>query len=431
VDIDHPTLVDPSPAVDRATARALAAMSIVLLENDGVLPLSVEPGVFAVIGPNADSVRNLVGDYSFEAHIETLVEMLHGGSMLGLDIEAGSEVDGSVLAATGSAETKRSILDAIRDSVGGRAEVRYARGCGIVDGDDAGVTEAVEIARSADVAILVVGEQSGVTAAATSGEARDRLEIGLPGRQAELVEAVAATGTPVVLVVVSGRPLGIPEEAELASAVLYAWVPGHEGADAVADVLFGQVNPGGKLPITIPRRVGQIPIYYSHKPSGGRSHWKLDYVDGPHTPLWPFGFGRSYTTFEVRDLRLDRAEVQAGGDVGISVDVVNTGPREGDEVVQLYVRDLVASVTRPIRELKGFTRVTLAPGERRRVTFRLAADQLAFTGIDGRLRLETGTFEILVGTSSADLPLATTLELIGETLAPFERTRYFAEVEPG
>jgi beta-glucosidase len=431
VDIHHPTLLDPSPAVDRATARTLAAQSIVLLENDGVLPLPVEPGVVAVLGPNADSVRNLVGDYSFEAHIETLIEMLHGGSMLGLDIEAGSEVDGSVLAAAGGATAKRSILDAIRDRVGAGGEVRHAHGCGILDGDDTGITEAVEAASGADVAILVLGEQSGVTVAATSGEARDRLEIGLPGRQAELVAAVAATGTRVVLVVVSGRPLGIPAEAQLSSAVVYVWAPGHEGADAVADVLFGTVNPGGKLPITIPRHVGQIPIYYNHKPSGGRSHWKLDYVDGSHTPLWPFGFGRSYTTFEVQDLRLDRPEVQAGGDVGISVDVVNSGVREGDEVVQLYVRDLVSSVTRPIRELKGFARVTLAPGERRSVTFRLAADQLAFTGVDGRLRLEPGAFEILVGTSSADLPLTTTLELIGETLAPFERTRYFAGVELG
>jgi beta-glucosidase len=291
------------------------------------------------------------------------------------------------------------------------------------------LAEAVEAAANADVAILVVGEQSGLTAAATSGEARDRLEIGLPGRQPELVAAVAATGTPIVLVVISGRALGIPAQAAVASAVLYAWLPGHEGPEAVADVLFGNVNPGGKLPMTVPRHVGQVPLYYNHKPSGGRSHWTLDYVDGSHKPLWPFGFGRSYTTFEVRDLRLERTTLEAGGDIGISVDVANTGERAGDEVVQLYVRDVEASVTRPVRELRGFARMTLESGERTAVTFRLAADQLAFTGVDGRLRLEPGMFEVQVGTSSSDLPLSASFELVGETISPFQRTRYFAEVE--
>jgi beta-glucosidase len=429
VDIDHPTLLDPTPAADRATARELAAQSIVLLENDGVLPLAASPGVVAVIGPNADSIRNLVGDYSYEAHIETLIEMLRGGSLLGLDIPAGGEVDGSALAVAGGAQAKQSILDAIRARVGDGGDVRYARGCGIVDGDDAELADAVEVAANADVAILVVGERSGLTAAATSGEARDRLELGLPGRQRELVASVAATGTPIVLVVVSGRPLGIPAEAALASAVLFAWLPGHEGPEAVADVLFGDVNPGGKLPITIPHHVGQIPLYYNHKPSGGRSHWKLDYVDGSHKPLWPFGFGRSYTTFEVRDLRLESQTLAMDGDVGMSVEVLNTGERAGDEVVQLYVRDVEASVTRPVRELRGFARVTLEPGERRRVSFRLVADQLAFTGVDGALRLEPGAFEVLVGTSSQDLPLAAPLELVGQAVSPFNRRGYFAAVE--
>ena len=429
VDLDHPTLLDPTPAADRATARELAAHSIVLLENDGVLPLAASPGVIAVIGPNADSVRNLVGDYSYEAHFETLIEMLRGGSMLGLDIPAGGEVDGSQVAAAGSAHRKDSILHAIRGRMRSGGEVRYVRGCGILDGDDAELAEAVDAAASADVAILVVGERSGLTAAATSGEARDRLEIGLPGRQPRLVAAVAATGTPVVLVVISGRALSIPAEAALAAAVVYAWLPGHEGPEAIADVLFGDRNPGGKLPMTVPRHVGQIPVYYNHKPSGGRSHWTLDYVDGSHKPLWPFGFGRSYTTFDLRDLRVDRLTLAMDGDVGITVDVANTGTRAGDEVVQLYVRDVEASVTRPVRELCGFARVRLGPGERRTVTFRLAADQLAFTGVDGRLRLEGGTFQVQVGTSSADLPLTASLELVGETMSPFQRTRYFADVE--
>ncbi|MCA9891316.1 MAG: glycoside hydrolase family 3 C-terminal domain-containing protein, partial [Anaerolineae bacterium] len=184
-----------------------------------------------------------------------------------------------------------------------------------------------------------------------SGEARDRADLGLPGVQRELVEAVVATGTPTVAVLVNGRPLSIPWIAENVRAVLDAWLPGEEGAPAIADVLFGEVNPGGKLPMTFPRSVGQVPIYYGHKPSGGRSHWKTTYVDLSNTPLFPFGFGLSYTTFELSNMRLDRQQAAAGNSVAISVDVTNTGDRAGDEVVQLYVRNAAASMTRPLKEL--------------------------------------------------------------------------------
>jgi beta-glucosidase len=427
VDLADPTLVDPAPEADRATARRIAAESIVLLENDGVLPLPADGGPIAVLGPNADSVRNLLGDYAYEAHLETLIEMRGRSAILGVEIPDDVQVDARLVDEAGG-EGRRTILDAIRDRTTGRREVRFARGVGILDGDDAGIAEAVAAARGAEVAILVVGERSGLTDVATSGEARDRLELGLPGRQAELVAAVAATGVPIVLLLVAGRPLAIPAEAGLSAAILHAWVPGHEGPEAIADVLFGSVNPGGKLPITVPRHVGQVPIYYGHRPSGGRSHWKEDYVDGSHRPLWPFGFGRSYTTFDVADLTIGRPAIGAGEDVEIGVAVTNTGDRAGDEVVQLYVRDVEASVTRPVRELRGFVRVSLAAGERRTATFRLAADQLAFTGVDGRLRLEPGTVEVSVGTSSADLACRGTFELIGEVVVPFERTRYFAGV---
>jgi beta-xylosidase len=239
---------------------------------------------------------------------------------------------------------------------------------------------------------------------------------------------VAATGTPVVLVVVSGRPLGIEAAAESCAAVLQAWVPGDEGAAAIADVLFGDVNPGGKLAVTVPRHVGQVPIHYAHKPSGGRSHWHGDYVDGSHLPLWPFGHGLSYTRFALHGLELDRAAVGPDGEVAISVEVENVGRREGDEVVQLYVRDEEASVTRPVKELRGFARVPLAPGERRRVTFALAAEQLAFTGLDGRLVLEPGRVRVMVGTSSADLPCQAELEITGEATVLARRSRYLTEV---
>jgi beta-glucosidase len=212
---------------------------------------------------------------------------------------------------------------------------------------------------------------------------------------------------------------------------VYAWVPGDEGPQAIADVLFGVVNPGGKLPITVPRHVGQIPIYYGHKPSGGRSHWKEEYVDGSHRPLWPFGHGLSYTTFELSDLRVGPHVVETGGQVTIEATIANTGPVEGDEVVQLYLRDVEASVTRPRLELKGFRRVRLAPGERCRITFRLGVEQLAFTGVDRQLRLEPGRTEVFVGTSSEDLPLQGSFDVVGSPGIIRGRSRYFTEVTVG
>ncbi len=196
-----------------------------------------------------------------------------------------------------------------------------------MDGTDEQLAAAVAAATGADVAVVVVGERSGLTDDCQSGEARDRLELGLPGRQAELVAAVVATGTPVVLVLVSGRPLAIASEAASCAAILHAWVPGDEGAGAIADVLFGDFSPGGKLPVTVPWSVGQVPIYYAHKPSGGRSNWKGDYVDGPHQPLWPFGFGLSYTTFSIGELSVDRDIIEPGGEVAADASKSSTPDR--------------------------------------------------------------------------------------------------------
>ncbi len=413
--------VDPAAAVlpyesDRALAAEIARRSIVLLANDGTLPLKPNLATVAVIGPNADSGRNLLGDYSHLAHIEALLEQGGFGTELPDGLEASDDL-GSI----------KTVLQAIRESVGPSTSVRFAAGCGLLDGDDADIEEAVEAATGADVAIVVVGERSGLTDDCISGEARDRLEIGLPGRQSELVAAVASTGTPVVLVLIAGRPLSVGSDAAVAAAVLHAWVPGEEGAGAVADVLFGRVNPGAKLPITVPRNVGQVPIYYGHKPSGGRSHWKAAYVDGSNEPLWPFGYGLSYTSFRVSDLRLDRDTTPVDGEFEATVVVENTGDREGDEVVQLYLRDDQASVTRPDKQLRGFRRVTLAPGERRNVTFRVAAEQLAFTGVDGRRIVEPGRITVMAGTSAVDLPCRAGLRLTGKTVVVERRSRFFTE----
>lgn len=414
--------VDPEAAElpfaeDRALAREIARRSMVLLANDGTLPLRPGLRTVAVIGPNADSARNLLGDYAHVAHIEALIEMGGFGSQLPDGLTVADELAG-----------KATILDALRGRFDGSTKVRFAPGCGILDGDDEGIQAAAEAARGADVAIVVVGERSGLTKDCTCGEARDRMDIGLPGRQGELVKAVAATGTPVVLVLVAGRPLAIASAAATCAAIVHAWVPGEEGPEALADLLFGTANPGGKLPITVPRHSGQIPIYYGHKPSGGKSNWQGPYVDGSNEPLWPFGFGLSYTRFEVRELRLDRESVAIDGEFEASVVVANVGDRAGDEVVQLYVRDEEASVTRPVKELRGFKRVTLAAGEARTLRFRLAVEQLAFTGVDGRLRIEPGRITVMAGSSSADLPCTAQIEIVGDARQIRRRTHYFTAV---
>jgi beta-glucosidase len=233
--------------------------------------------------------------------------------------------------------------------------------------------------------------------------------------QQQLVEAIVATGTPVVLALMNGRPLAIPWIAEHVPALLDVWLPGEEGGNAVADVIFGDVNPGGKLPMSFPRGVGQAPIYYNHKPSGGRSHWKGDYVEMSTKPLFPFGHGLSYTSFAYSNLRLDRQEATADDQVAISIDIANTGERAGDEVVQLYVHDVQASVTRPVKELKGFQRISLEPGETRTVTFQLAVRQLGFFNLQMAYVVEPGAIEVFVGSSSQEIHERATFTISGAT----------------
>ena len=377
----------------RTLALEIAHKSIVLLKNEGnLLPLRKDLSSIAVIGPNADSVRNMLGDYAYPPHLELLM----GESPIG-------------------AIPMISVLAGIKRVVAAKTTVHYAMGCDVVGQSKEGFAEAIKIARESDVAVMVVGGRSGLTPQCTTGEARDRAEIGLPGVQEELVKAVFETGTPVVVVLINGRPLSIPWLAEHVPAILEAWLPGEEGGAAVADVLFGAANPGGKLPITLPRAVGQIPIYYRHKPSGGRSHWYNDYVSQSSKPLFPFGHGLSYTRFAFDNLQIEPRQVGATGSVQISVDVANVGERDGDEVVQLYVHDVVASVTRPIKELKGFKRVSLEHGEKRSVTFTLYASQLGFYDRHMDFVVEPGTVEVMVGSSSDDVRLTGEFEIAGAT----------------
>jgi len=386
----------------RALARTIAQKSLVLLKNAGAaLPLSPDVASIAVIGPNADEVRAMVGDYSYAA--------------VGDNMDGGHKRPGQPTTYFDKTPPMLSILAAIKQTVSAGTVVRYAEGCDFKRPGRDGFAAAVAAAEASAVAVLVVGGRSGQMEENTGGECRDRAELDLPGDQNELVQAIIETGTPVILVIVDGRPASIPALAEQVPAILQAWLPGEEGGPAVAEALFGLINPGGKLPVTIARSVGQVPIYYSHKPSAGRSYPYNAYVDESNLPLFAFGHGLSYTQFEYSDLAVSPAEVGPEGEVTIAVTVKNTGARAGDEVVQLYLHDLVGSVTRPVKELKGFKRVTLEAGQSARVTFNVPVALTAFYDRAMRYVVEPGVFEVLVGSASDDIRQPGQFKLVGAT----------------
>ncbi|HEX9645755.1 MAG TPA: glycoside hydrolase family 3 N-terminal domain-containing protein [Acidimicrobiia bacterium] len=391
----------------RELAATLARKSIVLLSNDGILPIAAGTSSIAVIGPNADKARNLFGDYSYLAHVESLLEMHAEDNVFSIPIPDEYEIVAAGI-------TAPPVLDTLRERFG--PGVEFAEGCGVNDDSTGGFADAVALAARSDLAVMVMGDKAGLTDDCTSGEARDRASLDLPGVQEDLVRAVVATGTPVVVVLVAGRPCGSTWLHDHCAAVVMAWLPGQEGAGAIADVLSGEVNPGGKLPISYPRSVGQVPVFYGHKVSGGRSHWKGDYVDLPSSPRYPFGYGLSYTTFSVDEILVKREQLTAA-DVGtIAARISNTGPVAGDEVVQLYIRDVQAALTRPVLELKNFVRVSLQPGESKTVTFQLPIAQLGYYDRDGAYVVEPGSIEVFIGTSSADLTEAGTLTIVpGQT----------------
>ncbi|HEX6964034.1 MAG TPA: glycoside hydrolase family 3 C-terminal domain-containing protein, partial [Lacipirellula sp.] len=365
-------------------ARRLARESVVLLKNsEQTLPLNRDAlRRIAVIGSLADDAKSQLGCWSLD----------------------------------GDARETVTALEAIRNAVGESAEVVYSRGASADFSTDAsGLKVAAELAAGADVAIVFVGED-----ALLSGEARSRVELSLPGVQSELVRAVATTGTPTVIVVLAGRPLTIGAECEVVDAVLYAWHPGTMGGPAIADVLFGSAAPSGKLPVTFPKHVGQTPLYYGHMNTGRPSpksyqplsasgqkdlpvdfQYRSHYLDSDPFPLFPFGYGLSYTTFAYDELQVSTDEIAAGQTLGVTARVTNTGERSGTEVVQLYVRDLVASVVRPVKELKAYRRVYLRPGESRIVEFALDASDLAYLDAEGKPVLEPGEFAVGIGGDSS------------------------------
>lgn len=330
------------------------------------LPLDKNVNSLAVIGPLADDPRAPLGPWTGDGRPEDVV----------------------------------TILEGIRAAVSRFTRVTFARGCEVESETCDGLAEAVQAARDADGVVLVAGEGPDM-----SGEAASRASLDLPGRQRELIQALLATGRPLVLVLMHGRPLTLEWEVQHVPAILEAWFPGTQAGHAVADVLFGEVNPSGRLPVTFPRHVGQVPLYYNHKNTGrppAEQKYTSKYLDVPTTPLFPFGYGLSYTEFRYANLQVVPTRVPLEGAVTVRVEVENIGMREGEEVTQLYLRDVAASVTRPVKELKGFQRIRLEPGERRRVTFTMRPSDLAFLGPDLRSLIEPGEFRVFVGPNSAE-----------------------------
>jgi beta-glucosidase len=367
----------------RAAALDVAQKSIVLLKNGGAapLPLGRELKRIAVIGPLADARRDLEGGWVVQGERAPVV----------------------------------SILDGLRSHAGKGTEIVHAQACapGCATLDAAAVRDAVAAAEKSDVIVLAIGETWDM-----SGEAKSRTDISLPGQQERLFAALKATGKPMVVVMLAGRPLVFNTIADQADAIVYAWFPGSEGGNAVANVLFGDYNPSGKLPVTFPRSVGQIPLSYAQYQTGRpvtderNVVYKSAYIDSPNTPRYAFGHGLSYTSFSYSGLALDHSQLHPGQSATLSFELTNSGVREGEEVVQLYLRDMVASVVRPLKELKGFQKVKLKPGERRRIQFTIDRETLSFFNRQLQWGAEPGEFKLMVGSASDDIRLEGALRLL-------------------
>ena len=366
---------------NRLAARQVARKSLVLLKNERqTLPLHRDWRRLALIGPLAKSKRDLDGSWVPDADT-TLVT---------------------------------SVYDGLAQRLGKQTQLAYAKGCEVLGDSRAGFAQAVETAKSADAVVLTVGETWDM-----SGEAKSRTDIGLPGVQEELFTALKATGKPVIVVVFGGRPLIFNTIADQADAIVMAWWPGAEGGHALADVLSGDDNPGGKLPITFPRAVGQIPIAYNQQYSTGRpvtrpgdTKYKSAYIDAPNTPRYAFGYGLSYTTFKYADLKISKPQLTAAETVQVQFTLTNTGPVAGEEVAQLYLRDPIASTVRPLKELKDFQKVALKPGETRTLTFNVNKDKLSFYNQQLAWVAEPGEFQLMVGSASDDIRLSGKVELL-------------------
>ncbi len=398
----------------RTLARRAVAESTILLANDGVLPLAPSVTRVAVIGPGADDIRLLQGDYHYPAHFEGTDEG-NTGEQVNLIGEGDLTPDAGGAFARGPYFTPHvTPLAGLRAALGENVEISYVKGCEILGEDRSGFDTAVEAVRAADIAVVVVAGRSGLRRPVTVGEGNDATDLELTGMQVELVEAVAATGTPVVVVVMSGRVHSLQRVAAAANALLLLFPPGEEGGNGLADVLTGKIAPAGRLPISLPRSVGQVPIYSGYRAGGRHPMFFGDYTDSPPTPLFAFGHGLSYTSFAYANFAVQASTTRDL--IEVSVDVRNAGSRAGDEVVQLYGRDNVASVARPDQLLLGFARVPLAPDQTKRVTFTVHPSRLAFYDPRMRFVTEPGAFTLSVGASAVDIRAEQVVELSGEVV---------------
>ena len=381
---DSPETIDLDPPGNRDIARRIAETSVTLLDPGTALPLQKHQKI-AVVGPCADDPRTFMGCYAFPNHVLPKFPEHQG---LGIEIP------------TALAALRSELPD---------TEIVHRPGCQVMGDDRSGIPEAAAAAGEADLCIAFVGDLAGMFGLGSSGEGCDVDDLRLPGVQAELLEALLATGTPVVVVVVSGRPYALGDVAPRVAGLVQAFMPGEEGGGALAGVLSGRIEPGGRLPVQIPRRPGGQPYTYLQPPLGEPS--MISSVDV--TPLFPFGHGRSYTTFDLSDFVLDATEIPTDGEFSVTTRVHNSGDRPGTEVVQLYLSDPVAQVVRPIHWLAGFARVRLAPGETAEVVFRVHADRTALVGRDLKRVVEPGTIEVTLGTSDENRPFRQPVELTG------------------
>jgi beta-glucosidase len=373
----------------RVAAREFATHSFVLLKNKAqVLPLK-KTGTIALVGPLADNKSNMLGTWAVSGNPGTAIPVLQGlkevgGNGLNILYAKGANISDDL------AFAKKINVFGTRIDIDKRSEKEM-------------IDEAVEVANKADIVVAVIGEASEMT-----GESSSRASLDIPENQIALIKALKKTGKPLVLVIMSGRPLTLNQEKELGDAILFTWHAGHEAGNAIADVLFGQYNPSGKLTTSFPRNVGQIPIYYNHlntgRPNGGDAFNKFrsNYLDVENSPLFPFGYGLSYTTFAYSDVTLNSNTLTSNGSISVSVTVTNTGNYDGEEVVQLYIRDLVGSIARPVKELKGFQKIKLKKGEQKTVSFTISSNDLKFYNSDLKYVAEPGKFTLFIGGNSDD-----------------------------
>jgi beta-glucosidase len=416
---------------DKLLSLLAAEQSIVLLKNDGVLPLSSQFKRIAVVGPAADSARLLQGDYHYPAHHEILYGAMpeNAGGQAGANAGAHSLAPMMSEAVSGSLNIKQqkkvdltqhlpptvTILEGLKAAMPDAIFTAATFGGTSDDtqslGQDA-LERTIDTMEQADAIIMCLGTKSGLVKGCTSGEATDSATLDFSESQIELLTFALNMKQPLILVVVSGRPLALPPDIADINAVLHAWVPGPQGGAAIANILTGKTNPSGKLPVSMPRHAGQMPLFYNHKPSGMRSQFWGDYADMKAGPLFAFGFGLSYTEFSYGALQCD-GHWRTDGQLHVTIPITNSGKVAGTEIIQLYVRDHAGSVTRPVKELKAFASVELKPGETRVVNFTLDASALAFTGLDYKFSVEPGPVDVMIGASSADIKAKLTVDMVG------------------